>query len=259
MMIQPYAEPPIRGADHGVTNASVLSATNLSVHFQGLAAISDVSLAVQRHEVLGLIGPNGAGKTTLVNCLTGFQKPSVGRVALGDTDATNWAAARFREQGVARTFQAGRLFKDMTVAENVEVTATGLGLSLRGARQHARAMLSWIGLADKEQWHAGALAYTDQRRLGIARALVLSPAFILLDEPAAGMSDAECEDLMHLIASIPQTFTCGVLLIEHNMRVVMGISQRIHVLDGGRTIAEGTPAEIQRHEAVLAAYLGMEA
>jgi branched-chain amino acid transport system ATP-binding protein len=120
-------------------------------------------------------------------------------------------------------------------------------------------MLAWIGLADKSQWHAGTLAYTDQRRLGIARALVLSPAFILLDEPAAGMSDAECEDLMVLVASIPQIFTCGVLLIEHNMRVVMGISQRIHVLDGGRTIAEGTPDEVQRHEAVLAAYLGMEA
>jgi len=258
-MTQPYAEPPSPGVDRGVTNASVLAASGLSVRFQGLAAISDVSLAVQRHEVFGLIGPNGAGKTTLVNCLTGFQRPTEGRITLGDTDTTGWPAPRFRERGVARTFQAGRLFKDMTVAENVEVTATGLGLGLRRAREHARSMLAWIGLTDKAHWHAGALAYTDQRRLGIARALVLSPAFILLDEPAAGMSDAECEDLMVLVASIPQTFTCGVLLIEHNMRVVMGISQRIHVLDGGRTIAEGTPWEIQKHDAVLAAYLGMEA
>jgi branched-chain amino acid transport system ATP-binding protein len=229
------------------------------VRFQGLAAISDVSLTVQRHEVFGLIGPNGAGKTTLVNCLTGFQRPTEGRAILGGIDTAGWPTTRFREHGVARTFQAGRLFKDMTVTENVEVTAAGLGLSLRGARAHAKAMLAWIGLNDKASLRAGALAYTDQRRLGIARALVLSPAFILLDEPAAGMSDAECEELMELVASIPRIFTCGVLLIEHNMRVVMGISQRIHVLDGCRTIAEGTPGEIQRHEAVLAAYLGMEA
>jgi branched-chain amino acid transport system ATP-binding protein len=255
-MIAPYIEPPSRGIDLGVTNAAELGADKLSVRFQGLAAISDVSLTVQRHEVFGLIGPNGAGKTTLVNCLTGFQRPTEGRVMLGGVDTAGWPATRFREHGVARTFQAGRLFKDMTVTENVEVTAAGLGLSLRGARAHAQAMLGWIGLSEKASLHAGALAYTDQRRLGIARALVLSPAFILLDEPAAGMSDAECEEL---VASIPRIFTCGVLLIEHNMRVVMGISQRIHVLDGGRTIAEGTPDEIQRHEAVLAAYLGMEA
>jgi branched-chain amino acid transport system ATP-binding protein len=255
-MIQPTVESLTRRFDHSTTNASELATEKLSVRFQGLTAIADVSLKVQRHEVFGLIGPNGAGKTTLVNCLTGFQRPTEGRVTLGDVDTAGWPAARFRERGVARTFQAGRLFKDMSVAENVEVTATGLGLTLRKARQQAEAMLAWIGLGDKASWHAGALAYTDQRRLGIARALVLSPAFILLDEPAAGMSDAECEELMVLVASIPQTFNCGVLLIEHNMRVVMGISQRIHVLDGGRTIAEGTPAEIQRHEAVLAAYLG---
>jgi len=258
-MIPPYVEPAARGVDRSQTNAASLSVEALSVRFQGLAAISDVSLAVARHEVFGLIGPNGAGKTTLVNCLTGFQRPTEGRILLGGEDTAGWPAARFRERGVARTFQAGRLFKDMTVTENVEVTATGLGLGLRAAREHARALLAWIGLADKAGLHAGALAYTDQRRLGIARALVLSPAFILLDEPAAGMSDAECEDLNELVAAIPALFTCGVLLIEHNMRVVMGISHRIHVLDGGKTIAEGTPAEIQRHEAVLAAYLGMDA
>jgi branched-chain amino acid transport system ATP-binding protein len=250
--------PPAVGANRGGIKATELSVEKLSVHFQGLAAISDVSLTVERHAVLGLIGPNGAGKTTLVNCLTGFQKPSMGRILLGGTDTAGWPATKFREAGVARTFQAGRLFQDMTVIENVEVTAAGLGLSLRSAREHGMKMLSWIGLGDKASWRAGALAYTDQRRLGIARALVLPPAFILLDEPAAGMSDAECDDLMHLVASIPSSFNCGVLLIEHNMHVVMGISQRILVLDGGRTIAEGTPKEIQSHEAVLAAYLGLE-
>lgn len=254
-----YVEPPAVGADRSLTNAAVLAVQKLSVRFNGLAAISDVSLVLARQEVFGLIGPNGAGKTTLVNCLTGFQAPTEGRILLGEADTTGWPAARFRSHGVARTFQAGRLFKDMSVAENVEVTATGLGLSLRSARLHAMALLDWIGLADKAGLKAGALAYTDQRRLGIARSLVLSPAFILLDEPAAGMSDDECEELMALVSSIPATFSSGVLLIEHNMRVVMGISDRIHVLDGGKTLAEGTPADIQKHEAVMAAYLGMEA
>ena len=247
------------GSDPGDTNASELTAEKLAVRFQGLAAISDVSLTVHRHEVFGLIGPNGAGKTTLVNCLTGFQAPTAGRVLVGRQSTAGWSPTRFRQMGVARTFQAGRLFKDMSVLDNVEVTAVGLGLGRRAAQAQARAMLAWVGLAGATDGPAGALAYTDQRRLGIARALVLSPAFVLLDEPAAGMSDAECEELMVLVASIPSTFTCGVLLIEHNMRVVMGISHRVHVLDGGRTLAEGTAAEIQRDEAVMAAYLGMEA
>jgi branched-chain amino acid transport system ATP-binding protein len=120
------------------------------------------------------------------------------------------------------------------------------------------AMLDWVGLAERADVIAGTLPYTDERRVGIARAMVLAPAFVLLDEPAAGMSDAECDDLMHMIAAIPKVFTCGVLLIEHNMGVVMGVCDRIHVLDGGRTIAEGTPAEIRGDSNVISAYLGME-
>ena len=235
-----------------------LEARGIAVRFQGLTAIADVSLTVSRHEVFGLIGPNGAGKTTLVNCLTGFQRPSAGLVLLGGEDTAGWSPERFRRCGVARTFQSGRLFRDMTVAENVEVAAVGLGLSRRKAHRHVMSMLDWIGLADSSERIAGTLPYTDERRVGIARALVLSPAFILLDEPAAGMSDAECDDLMACIAGIPRDFTCGVLLIEHNMHVVMSVSHRIQVLDGGRTIAEGSPAEIQRDGAVLAAYLGLE-
>lgn len=246
------------GSDPGNTNASELTADHVSVRFQGLAAISDVSLTVERHEVFGLIGPNGAGKTTLVNCLTGFQAPTTGRVLVGRQTTAGWTPVKFRENGVARTFQAGRLFKEMTVLENAEVAGVGLGLGRRAAASHAGELLNWVGLADKAHLPAGALAYTDQRRLSIARAMMLSPAFVLLDEPAAGMSDAECEELMALVSVIPKTFTCGVLLIEHNMRVVMGISHRIHVLDGGRTLAEGSPDAIQRNEAVMAAYLGME-
>ena len=174
------------------------------------------------------------------------------------TDTAGWRADQFRKAGVARTFQAGRLFKDLTVLENTEVTAVGLGMHRRAATSRALELLDWIRLADKAGGYAGALAYTD-RRLGIARALVVPPAFALLDEPAAGMSDAECEELVALIASIPNRFARGVLLIEHHMRVVMGISHRIHVLDGGRTIAEGTLENVQRREGVLTAYLGMEA
>jgi branched-chain amino acid transport system ATP-binding protein len=240
------------------SQAAQLALEEVSVRFEGLAALSQVSLALQRHEVFGLIGPNGAGKTTLVNCLTGFQRPSLGRVLLNGEDTSAWQPDYFRRAGVARTFQAGRLFKDMTVLDNVEVTAVSLGSSRGAAKTLAKKILGWIDLADKAHMLASALPYTDQRRVSIARALVVTPAFLLLDEPAAGMSDSECEHLMALIRSIPQAFGCGVLLIEHNMRVVMGISDRIHVLDGGRTIAEDTPEKIRRHEGVLAAYLGME-
>jgi branched-chain amino acid transport system ATP-binding protein len=233
-----------------------LSCDAVEVKFGGLAAISGVSLSVRRGEVFGLIGPNGAGKTTLVNCLTGFQKPTSGAIRLDRTDVTVWRPERLRKAGVARSFQAGRLFRDMTVLDNVEVTAVGMGLGRRQAAAAAMEMLLWIGLADKAETIAGSLAYTDERRVGVARALMLSPAFVLLDEPAAGMSDSECDELMRLIAEIPRSFDCGVLLIEHNMRVIMGISERIHVLDGGRSIAEGTPREIRGDEAVIAAYLG---
>ncbi|MCB4767034.1 ABC transporter ATP-binding protein [Ancylobacter sp. Lp-2] len=242
----------------GDGNSSELTAQHLTVRFQGLAAISDVSLTLHRHEVLGLIGPNGAGKTTLVNCLTGFQRPTEGHVLVGRERTSDWSPVDFRARGVARTFQAGRLFKDMSILENVEAGALALGLGRRQAVEHARELLDWVGLKADPYQKAGMLAYTDQRRLSIARAMVLSPAFVLLDEPAAGMSDAECEDLMELISSIPSLFTCGVLLIEHNMRVVMGISHQIHVLDGGCILAKGTPGEIQNNEAVMAAYLGME-
>jgi branched-chain amino acid transport system ATP-binding protein len=239
-----------------LVDAPDLAADNLEVNFGGLAAISGVSLRLRRQEIFGLIGPNGAGKTTLVNCLTGFQMPTSGRVRLAHVDVTGWRPERLRRAGVARSFQAGRLFRDMTVRDNVEVTALGLGLPRRKATAAAMEVLGWLGLAHKAQTIAGSLPYTDQRRVGIARALVMSPAFVLLDEPAAGMSDGECDELMRLVAEFPNTFSCGVLLIEHNMRVIMGISQRIHVLDGGRSVAEGTPKEIQSNAAVIAAYLG---
>jgi branched-chain amino acid transport system ATP-binding protein len=236
--------------------AAKLSVRDLSVHFEGLSALENVDLSVRRGEILGLIGPNGAGKTTLVNVLTGFQSPSLGAVRFGRQDVTNWPPHRIRRAGVSRTFQAGRLFRDLPVSENVEASAVNLGLSRRQARVHAREILDWIGLGDKADAFAGSLAYTDERRVGIARALAMNPAFVLLDEPAAGMSDLECDSLMETIAQIPERFGAGVLLIEHNMRVVMGICAAVHVLDGGRTVAQGTPGEVQSNPAVIAAYLG---
>ncbi|MBY3192915.1 ABC transporter ATP-binding protein [Rhizobium laguerreae] len=249
----PSANEAATSAAHG------LVVRNVTVRFQALAAISDVSLHVSDREIFGLIGPNGAGKTTLVNCLTGFQTPTGGAIYLHGLDTVGWRADRFRLAGIARTFQAGRLFNNLSVLENVEVTGLGLGLARNAARAASYELLEWIGIADMASVAAGALAYTDQRRLSIVRALTVAPKFILLDEPAAGMSDAEADELVHHIAEIPDRFGCGVLLIEHNMHVVMSICHRVLVLDGGKTLAVGTPDEIKRHEGVLAAYLGMEA
>jgi branched-chain amino acid transport system ATP-binding protein len=239
-----------------VRRAAELTTENIEVRFGGLTALAGIDMTVTQGEIFGLIGPNGAGKTTLVNCMTGFQKPTTGRVRLNGADMTGRRPERIRKAGVARTFQAGRLFRDMTVLDNVEATAVGMGLTRRRAAIAAMDVLEWLGIADKAKVTAGALPYTDERRVGIARALVLDPTFVLLDEPAAGMSDAECDDLVALISAIPEDFGCGVVLIDHNMRVVMGVSHRIHVLQGGRTIAEGSPQEIQRNKTVLAAYLG---
>ena len=235
---------------------TALEAREVTIRFEGLTAVDSVNETLRPGEILGLIGPNGAGKTTLVNALTGFQMPADGNVILGDKVVSGLTPHWFRRHGVARTFQAGRLFREMPVSENIEVAAASLGLNRRKAHAHAMELLDWLGLADRAKLPAGVLPYTDERRVGIGRALAMKPSFVLLDEPAAGMSDLECDEIMKIVSEIPQKFGCGVLLIEHNMRVIMGVCERIHVLDSGRTISRGSPQEVQNDPAVIKAYLG---
>ena len=236
--------------------ADALEAREVTISFEGLTAVDSVNEKLQPGEILGLIGPNGAGKTTLVNALTGFQMPAAGEVRLGEKIVSGLTPHWFRRHGVARTFQAGRLFREMPVSENIEVAAVSLGLNRKKANAHAMELLEWLGLADRAKLPAGVLPYTDERRVGIGRALAMNPSFVLLEEPAAGMSDLECDEIMKIVSEIPSKFGCGVLLIEHNMRVIMGVCERIHVLDSGKTISRGTPQEVQNDPAVIKAYLG---
>ena len=236
-----------------------LTADNVSVAFEGLRALSNVSLGVPREKVTGLIGPNGAGKTTLVNVLTGFQKPTDGRVMFGSKDITGTPPHKIRHLGIARTFQSGRLFGDLPVIDNLEVTGVGLGLSRRAAIAKAEAMLEWVGIAHLAERAAGGLPYTDERRVAIGRALMLEPAYVLLDEPAAGMSAEEAADLAKLIRRIVSDMKCGVLLIEHNIGLVLNICDDIHVLDSGEIIEAGPPAAIKASEKVRHAYMGTQA
>ncbi len=247
-------------AEHGNGRpGETLRASAVSRSFEGIHALRDVTLELARGEVVGLIGPNGAGKSTLVNVLTGFDLPTSGTVELAGRDVTRWSPGRRGRHGLARTFQHSHTFRALTVRENVEVAALGVHAGPREARERAQRLLDLLGLAAQAGRPASELPQGDERRLGVARALATEPRFVLLDEPGAGLPEAEVPELSAAIASVRGEHGAGVLLIDHNMALIMDLCDRIYVLDQGRTLAEGTPAEIRGNLDVAAAYLGESA
>jgi branched-chain amino acid transport system ATP-binding protein len=252
----------------------ILVTQALRKEFGGLVAVSDVDFTVPVGGIVSLIGPNGAGKTTFFNMLTGVYKPTAGRVVFAEEDMTGKPPHAFTQRGIGRTFQNIRLFQNMTALENVLV---GMHTRLRGnlfeailhtprvkreeaaARERARELLAFSGLRRKDEVIGRSLSYGDQRRLEVARALATEPKLLLLDEPTAGMNPQETAEFTTFVGRLREEQRLSVLLIEHDMHVVMGISDRVTVLDYGEKIAEGTPQEIQRNERVIEAYLGTAA
>ena len=237
-------------------DAPLLEADGIVVRFQGLTAIDDVAFTLDSGRIVGLIGPNGAGKTTLVNVLTGFQAADAGTVQLAGKDITGHSPQRRARNGVARTFQGSRIFADMSVSENVEVSCVGVGLRRAAAAERAAEALELLGLNDLASRPASDLSTGQERRLQVARAVAMRPRCLFLDEPAAGLNEAETDELVQVIAGLPGEVGCGVVLIEHDMRVIMGLCERIVVLDTGRVLMVGTPAEVRSDRAVIDAYLG---
>ncbi len=228
------------------------------VDFQGLRAIEDVSLSLRPGEILGLIGPNGAGKTTLINVLTGFQAPTRGSVHLGGEDIGAWKPHERSRRGLVRTFQSVLPFAGLSAMENIEAGGVAIGMTRREAREQAARILAEMGLAAKADRPVGTLPFGEERRVGIARAVAMKPRFLLMDEPAAGLNDAECNDLKQIIQGILERLNCGILFIEHRMSLVFSLCHRIQVLQLGRTLAIGSTAEIRHDPSVRKAYLGEE-
>jgi branched-chain amino acid transport system ATP-binding protein len=237
----------------------LLEAHGLKVHFGGVRAVDGVDLVLNKGEILGLIGPNGAGKTTLVNALSGFQKPTAGTVSLSGDDVTGWSSPRLARRGLTRTFQSVRLFPGLTVLENVELGGVGVGMRRSAARRWASELLARLRLDHLADRWADGLPHGLERRLGIVRALAAKPRFLLLDEPAAGLNEQESDELVASLTLIRDDFECALVVIEHDMRLIMRLCERIQVLDYGKTISIGTPAEVRRDPAVLTAYLGRRA
>lgn len=249
----------------------LLSVKQLSMRFGGLLAVNQVELDLYSGEIVSLIGPNGAGKTTVFNCLTGFYRPTGGTIMLRDQHLENLPGQKIARMGVVRTFQHVRLFREMTLIENLLVAQhqhlksgvfAGL-LKTRAFRQaeseaqdFAGAWLERVGLLPLANRQAGNLAYGQQRRLEIARCMVTRPSLLMLDEPAAGLNPHETAELNTLIAELRAQHNVSVLLIEHDMKLVMGISDRIYVVNQGTPLANGTPAEIRSNPDVIRAYLG---
>lgn len=232
-----------------------LSVHDVSVSFAGLAALADVSFDLAVGELLGVIGPNGAGKTTLVNVITGFQRPDTGSVVLEGSDITRVDEAARARRGVTRTFQAVRLFEHLTVEENIEVAALNRG-GRRAASLHAREAIEVLGLERQAKTPSNRLPYGDQRRLALARCLAMDPKVILMDEPAAGLNDQETDELGEAIRRIQREHQPSIVLIEHDVALVMRLSDRVLVLVEGRPLMTGSPDAVRDNPDVVSAYLG---
>jgi len=235
---------------------ATLDVRNVTMDFVGLRALNQVNLKLKQGEILGLIGPNGSGKTTMINVITGLLRPTSGSIRADGIDITGKPAYKIAHAGVARTFQKVKLFRELTVLENVKVAAVSLGMPSRQARQLARTTLEDLGI---EMWSdrlAGSLPYGHERRAEVARALAMNPKFLLLYEPAAGMDERESAELLHILAPVPKKKNLGMLIVDHDMNLIMQLCDRLQVLNYGRTIGEGTPEEVRRIPEVIEAYLG---